>query len=204
MRTTLLNRWIKLFPSASVDRSLQIFDKLWQLYAQPTRRYHTITHIAASLATLDTYFPNADRVVELAIWFHDAIYIAGDPDNEQLSGIFSELCMTYLHEPQAVRNEVRQMIGCTKHHLGKTLNEKILCDIDLEPLSLSSNEYNHNTTKLRYEYRAYGDTIWHAGRLSFIDRLLERRAIFQTDGMHEWFEAKARDNLKRERELYTS
>jgi predicted metal-dependent HD superfamily phosphohydrolase len=204
MRTTLLNRWIKLFPNASLDRSLQIFDKLWQLYAQPTRRYHTIAHIAASLATLDKYFPNADRSVELAIWFHDAIYIAGDPDNELLSGSFSELCLTYLHEPQAVRAEVRQMIECTKHHIGQTQNEDILCDIDLEPLSLPSIEYDHNTAELRFEYRAYGDTIWHAGRLSFIDKLLERSAIFQTDGMREWFEANARGNLKRERKLYTS
>lgn len=204
MRKTLMNRWIKLFPNASLDRSLQIFDKLWQLYADPSRRYHAISHIAASLATLDEYFPDADRSVELAIWFHDAIYIAGDPDNELLSGILSELCLAYLHEPQEVRAEVKRMIECTKYHIGKTLNEKILCDIDLEPLSLPSNEYDRNTTELRYEYRAYGDAIWQVGRIRFIDRLLEQDAIFQVEGMREWFEAKTRANLKRERELYTT
>lgn len=202
MRTTLLNRWVKLFPHTSLDRSLQVFDTLWQLYGQSTRRYHGIAHIAASLKVRDRYFPNADRAVELAIWFHDAIYVAGDPDNEQLSGMLAEMCLTYLGEPAEVRAEVRKMIECTKHHIGHTHNEDILCDIDLEPLSLPSDEYSQNTAELRLEYRAYGDAIWHAGRLSFIDRLLERGAIFQTDGMREWLEAKARDNLKRERKLY--
>lgn len=202
MRTTLLNRWIKLFPQASLDRSLHVFDTLWRLYSQPIRRYHSIAHIAASLKVLDRHFPNADRAVELAIWFHDAIYIAGDPDNEHLTGMLAEMCLTYLGEPPELCAEVRQMIECTKYHIGSTQNEDILCDIDLEPLSLPSSQYDQNTAELRIEYCAYGDTIWHAGRLSFIDRLLERSAIFQTDGMREWFEANARANLKRERKLY--
>ena len=56
-------------------------------YSEPHRHYHTTAHIDACLAELDLAGDLAsDRgEVEVALWFHDAIYRSWRHDNEQRS-----------------------------------------------------------------------------------------------------------------------
>ena len=61
------------------------FQRLAAAYQAPTRHYHTLHHLANLLFRLDTVALQDRAVVELAVWFHDAVYNALKPDNEARS-----------------------------------------------------------------------------------------------------------------------
>ena len=65
------------------DRSL--CDALLARYSEPHRRYHTLQHLAECFAAFDEIADLAQHPadVELALWFHDAIYDTRRSDNEQ-------------------------------------------------------------------------------------------------------------------------
>ena len=67
------------------DRSL--YDALVARYSEPHRRYHTLQHLAECFAAFDEIAHLAEHPadVELALWFHDAIYDTRRSDNEQRS-----------------------------------------------------------------------------------------------------------------------
>ena len=94
----LMQRWVNLFPDASLDRTLHAWSDIKNRYGENHRHYHTLRHIAALLAARDNYFPESSRCIELAIWFHDLIYIPGDEHNELLSAHLCRFWLTYLGE----------------------------------------------------------------------------------------------------------
>ncbi len=68
-----------------VDAPPGLPEQLLSAYAEPHRHYHTQHHIAACLEALDAHRHCAERPeeVELAIWFHDAVYDTRRTDNEE-------------------------------------------------------------------------------------------------------------------------
>ncbi|MHC4378257.1 MAG: HD domain-containing protein, partial [Planctomycetota bacterium] len=64
-----------------------LFVTLAELYGAPDRHYHSGTHVAECLRALDAHRELAERPdeVELAIWFHDAIYDSRRGDNAEAS-----------------------------------------------------------------------------------------------------------------------
>ncbi len=67
--------------------SFSIFDKLKQVYTEPSRYYHTDKHIADCLIQLQTIRQQATHPaeIEVALWFHDAVYDTHRADNEEQS-----------------------------------------------------------------------------------------------------------------------
>jgi predicted metal-dependent HD superfamily phosphohydrolase len=61
--------------------------KLRDRYTHPGRRYHTLAHVRAVLATLDALQPEQPDLTALAAFFHDAVYDPTAPsgDNERAS-----------------------------------------------------------------------------------------------------------------------
>src|SRR5688500_725542 len=64
-----------------------VVDELLIRYAEPHRHYHTLEHVVACLKWLDRFREVAEHPeeVELALWYHDAIYVPGAGDNESRS-----------------------------------------------------------------------------------------------------------------------
>ena len=56
-------------------------------YAQPHRGYHDATHLDELIALAREHTPDLDEAEQLALLFHDAVYVPGAPrgDNERLS-----------------------------------------------------------------------------------------------------------------------
>lgn len=58
-------------------------------WSQPHRRHHDVEHLNDVLAAVDILAaggPSFDRdAVDLAVWFHDAVYEIGRDDNEEQS-----------------------------------------------------------------------------------------------------------------------
>jgi hypothetical protein len=65
---------------------LQAFDRIQHSYADPQRRFHTLSaHIRILLKLQKEYFADASLPVVLAIWFHDIFYLPGYGHSETVS-----------------------------------------------------------------------------------------------------------------------
>ena len=88
VRDRLLERWLDLckWIDAKGDVAYQgeLFYRLIYYYEQPGRYYHTLFHIKDCLVKFDEVKRLLEEpdVVELAIWFHDAIYEFWTKPNE--------------------------------------------------------------------------------------------------------------------------
>ena len=66
---------------------IPIGDRLLERYSEPGRHYHDARHVLACLQALDRYPGRIhnSNAIELAIWYHDAIYDPRASDNEARS-----------------------------------------------------------------------------------------------------------------------
>ena len=87
----MLDRWRALVARVTEtpghDAVRAVFDDLYTRYTAVDRRYHDIRHIDDCLQLFDTVRALASQpdAIELAIWFHDAIYDSHKSDNEASS-----------------------------------------------------------------------------------------------------------------------
>lgn len=172
-------------------------------YAEPHRSYHTLGHIEDCLAKLvDVSGLGADerRTLELAIWWHDAIYEPLRPDNEERSAELAQRDLAEAGEPPALVAEVGRLIRLTAGHevrQGDRLGE-ILVSIDLSVLGGSPAAYDRYAEAIRAEYAQAPEPLYRAGRAAILRRFLQAPAIFPDPQLRERYEASARSNITRE------
>ena len=96
-------------------------------YAEPHRHYHTMQHLDECFARLDEGRDLAERIyeVELALWFHDAVYGTRNQDNEEQSGEWARTAVEHAGLPASVGEGVYALILATKHD-AETARELIL------------------------------------------------------------------------------
>ncbi len=168
--------------------SSQAWKKLDARYATPARAYHGWTHIAAMLPDLDAAKtePNFDGVrfeaVELAVFFHDAIYDPRRSDNEAASAeLFAEEAGMQAVLGLEGIEYVRDMILATAAHgPSRDASTRLLLDFDLAVLGALPARYDLYVEGIRREYAHVSDAAWRLGRGSVLKRFLERESIFQT------------------------
>ena len=112
------------------------------LYDGLGRHYHRLDHVCACLAELEALVnPGACdvEVAALALIWHDAVYVPGDPDNEQLSGqLLMAVSRTRLGSVNiGVFERAYNAILVTQHHDGEAMGDHTIAavvDIDLSIL----------------------------------------------------------------------
>src|SRR5215471_11669866 len=100
------DRWQKLWQAAGAAGDASAwYQRLTHAYAEPQRHYHNQQHIAECLAEFDAARQLAKQpdAVELALWFHDAVYDPRAPDNEERSAALARECLQYSGVPQLVQ-----------------------------------------------------------------------------------------------------
>ncbi|WP_194373254.1 HD domain-containing protein [Streptomyces alkaliphilus] len=177
-------------------------------WGEPTRHYHTTAHLWAVLNRLDLLTGHAEDpvAVELAAWYHDAVYVPGAPDNEERSARLAEKELPLLGVPAERVAEVARLVRLTAGHRtdpGDT-NGEALCDADLGVLGGPPEEYARYTAAVRMEYAAVPAEEFRAGRAAVLRELLDLPLLYRTPyGAAHW-EATARYNLRAELELLTA
>lgn len=171
-------------------------------YADQRRTYHNWAHIEAMLAGLDAARDEAEFAdvrfdeVELAIWFHDAVYDPLAKDNEASSAALFEQAAAggQLDIDKIAR--VREMILATALHVpSDDPSTQLLLDLDLAVLGGDSQAYARYVRAVRQEYAAVPDDAWRAGRPAVLKRFLERPTIYQTTYFRDRLEVRARENI---------
>jgi predicted metal-dependent HD superfamily phosphohydrolase len=167
---------------------------LYNLYKN--RRYHNLYHIQDCLKLLDKHpVPDGDPVmVELALWFHDAINDPLGRDNEKDS---AKLARHYLNGLSPTRIEqVEALILATAHDsMLKDLNQKWIVDIDLAVLGKSRQDYQRYEEAIRAEYHMIPERLFRNGRRDILKAFLLRPSIYSTEVFKDFYEVQARENL---------
>jgi predicted metal-dependent HD superfamily phosphohydrolase len=193
-------RWSQLWRSASGHGDGgPWFDVLVARYAEPHRYYHSSRHIQECLSEFDpvrhlAFHPIA---VELALWFHDAIYDTHATENEEQSAALAEQCLADAGTGTDLRLSVRDLILVTKtHDASKHPDAPLLVDVDLSILGQPEDRFWEYESQIRQEYAWVSDVLFSARRAEILERFLARGRIYSTDWFFETLEKQARSNLQ--------
>jgi predicted metal-dependent HD superfamily phosphohydrolase len=196
-------RWQDLMARLGIDAkaAAPVLAELRALYGEAGRHYHTLDHIAALLLLLDAHGHDVtDRdAVELAIFFHDAIYDPARSDNEAASAALAGKWLTTLKLPVGLVAKVERYILATRHNAGGWLPDDVdlalLLDLDLSILAAERPVYAGYAKAIRREYAMLPDEVYRPGRKKVLSAFLARPQIYRTPALRALWEATARDNL---------
>ncbi|MFE2286703.1 hypothetical protein ACFXDJ_21355 [Streptomyces sp. NPDC059443] len=196
-------RWQATARAAGADRDPAPYaDRLLAAWAEPQRRYHTTAHLADVLARIDVLAPHAadPAAVELAAWFHDAVYRPDRSENEERSAALAERALPELGIDGARTAETARLVRLTVTHdpVPGDTNGEVLCDADLGVLAGAPDAYAAYAAAVRAEYAFVPDGAFREGRAAVLRQLLDLPRLFRTPyGAAHW-EAPARANLTAE------
>ncbi|MGO4459671.1 hypothetical protein AB4039_20585 [Streptomyces sp. M-16] len=177
-------------------------DRLLAAWAEPHRRYHTTAHLAHVLDRVDVLAPHAadPSAVELAAWFHDAVYRPDRSENEERSAALAERALVELGVDPARTAEVARLVRLTVTHdpAPGDSDGEVLCDADLAVLAGAPQAYAAYAAAVREEYAFVPDEAFRTGRAAVLRQLLALPRLFRTPHGAEHWEAPARDNLTAE------
>ena len=183
-----------------------IFAELAAYYGEPHRHYHTGVHINDCLSRMEQAAAELGRSdsVELAIWFHDAIYVSGAADNEaQSAEWFAGKADGVL--PPDLSRQVEDYIMSTTHREPPTdPGAQFVVDVDLSGLGMSPQMFKRDGDNIRKECAALSDAEFMRGQTRFLQSLLDRERIYLTDFFHNLCEAPARRNVGEILERYAA
>ncbi|MFO1432810.1 MAG: N-methyl-D-aspartate receptor NMDAR2C subunit [Candidatus Competibacteraceae bacterium] len=173
---------------------------LIERYSERHRAYHTLAHLEECLAQFDEAWELANHPadVELALWFHDAIYDPHRTDNEARSAAWAKASLLARGVSQMVAERVEALILATRHERSPTTPDAALVvDIDLAILSAPAARFDAYERQIRQEYAWVPEAVFRSHRRRFLEGLLERDRIYITDAFFERYEPQARRNIHR-------
>jgi predicted metal-dependent HD superfamily phosphohydrolase len=176
----------------------EVRDELLAAYATD-RGYHDTRHLVEVLDRVDELAVGGedfDRpAVELAAWFHDAVY-DGHEGAEERSASWALDALT----GRPVAEEVARLVRLTERHTpaDDDANGCALSDADLAILAAARERYAEYTADVRREYAHVPDDLFRAGRAAVLRELLAKATLFHTAHAREHWEARARANVEAE------
>lgn len=196
LRERWASTWRRLSPAVPPPA---LFADLETRYREPQRHYHTLQHLEECFAALDGVGPDvADRAaVELALWFHDAVYDVHRHDNEARSADLAAASLRDAGLPDALVAKVAALILATRDHVGADgdADAAALLDADLAILGTTPARFAEYERQIRAEYAHVPDDVFVPARRRILENFLRRPSLFATPALHARLEAPARLNL---------
>lgn len=198
LQASWLRGWAEVAPAAVADRAL--LSSLVTAYSEPQRRYHTTQHLTEVLSLFDRLRENAVRPgeVEVALWFHDAVYDIEAHDNERRSADWArEAVLGASGTPEGAKR-IESLVMATQHSAPPgTPDETLIVDVDLAILGAAPKRFAEYEAQVRAEYAQVPDAEFRLGRRRVLEAFLARPYIYGTPALQRAFEKSARENLRR-------
>jgi predicted metal-dependent HD superfamily phosphohydrolase len=169
-------------------------------YDEPQRAYHTLQHLHECLAWFEQMQPFAEHPaeVELALWFHDAVYDVHASDNEARSAAWAAEALRAAAAPADAAERVHALVMATCHHATPDgADAALLVDIDLAILGAEASRFAEYEAQIRREYAWVPEPTFREKRRAILASFQARPFIFSTRVMRDRLEAPARANLAR-------
>lgn len=176
----------------------ELMARLLKAYREPQRKYHTQQHLKECLILMreNVYSAVEPAEVEIALWFHDAIYNVKASDNEARS---AEWAISELKKADVVTDRIdriRDQILATRHAtLPQGQDQQLLVDIDLSILGAEPNRFEEYEQQVRQEYSYVPGFMFKRKRRQVLSEFLARNPIYTTPVLRRKFEEQARRNL---------
>ena len=183
--------------ASEVPRGL--FNQLVAAYSERHRSYHTLQHLRECLAQFEAASALARRPaeVELALWFHDAVYDPRARDNEERSADWATRSIRAADCDAAIAERVRSLVLATDGHAASDdPDTKVLLDVDLAILGAQPARFAEYGRQVRAEYAHVPEAAFRTRRSQVLTAFLARPRIYLTAPFHDAFEQRARANLQ--------
>jgi predicted metal-dependent HD superfamily phosphohydrolase len=178
-----------------------LFNQLVQAHSERHRHYHTLQHLRECLLHFDAASGLARRPaeVELAIWFHDAVYDPQRSDNEERSADWARASVIAAGCDAALAERVHALVMVTKTHEAPAEDgdAALLLDVDLAILGASPARFDEYERQVRAEYAHVPEAQFRERRAQVLRGFVERPRIYATPAFHDALEQRARENLAR-------
>ncbi|KXZ63913.1 hypothetical protein [Acinetobacter venetianus] len=190
--------WFELHQHYHFSEPQKIFNKLIAAYSEKQRAYHTVQHLYECLVLLESIRADLKDAysVELALWFHDAVYDPQAKDNELKS---AELFEQYLSQDLSidiVQKIKRWIIATQWHEVTDELDLQFLLDIDLAILAASPERFDEYEQQIQQEYAWVDPDVYSIKRKQVLAHFYQAEPLYQTQYFQKNFEQRAKGNLK--------
>jgi predicted metal-dependent HD superfamily phosphohydrolase len=196
----LVRSWQRAWATLGLNVPEGLMQRLLQAWAEPQRHYHTTQHLIECLALLEPELHSTQHPgeVELALWFHDAVYDPKAKDNEARSADWACQALAQAGAGEAVQQRVRALIMATCHDAEPVdPDARLLVDIDLAILGAEPARFAEYDAQVRAEYRWVPGWLYRRKRQQVLAGFLARPVIYGTARFQERFERAARENLSK-------
>jgi predicted metal-dependent HD superfamily phosphohydrolase len=204
---TDLTDWLRTWRGLGVEESSYVrnlYAEVLARYAEPHRHYHTQQHLKECFQQLPEIARLAEHPseVDLALWFHDAIYDTHATDNEKRSADWALDVCRNLNVNSESAERISKLIMFTRHAVEPIGSDaEVLVDIDLSILSAAPERFAEYETQVRAEYSWVPEELFREKRSDILREFLQRPHIYSTPVFRERYETRARANLERSIEL---
>lgn len=196
----LADRWSRVWHRLQLpEPAPSVFQQLHECYSDPARAYHTVDHLAECFTHLDSVWELAENpaAVELALWFHDAIYDTHASDNEARSADWARRVLMGAGAPDGLCQRIDTLILATRHD--GTPNNGDACltvDIDLAILGAAPARFDQYEKQIRQEYGWVDQSAFVEARAKILRRFATQPFIYRTEFFRNRLERQARTNLQ--------
>jgi len=182
-----------------VAENRETYAALCSAYGEKHRHYHTAQHITDCLEKLDSvlHLAQGPAEIEIALWFHDAIYDPYKSGNEENSADWACKFLTDNGADSARVERVRAHILATKHQVVVSDSDaQLLVDIDLSILGATETDYAVFEKNVREEYKWVPSLVFRNKRAEILQSFLARPQIYSFQFFRDRYERTARENLR--------
>ena len=196
-----------MHPDHDPDRALTLGSDLLQRWTEPHRRYHGTRHLvemfwaAGDFEEAELLTPRQAAVLNIASWYHDAIYEIGAADNEDRSAALAEQTLPALGLEPVDIAAIAGLVRATASHdlpAGPDPLPAAMHDADLAVFAAPEERFDEYCAQVREEYAAVPEATYRAGRSEILRNFSERQRLYATSLAHSEWEPAARANLARE------
>jgi predicted metal-dependent HD superfamily phosphohydrolase len=195
----LLDRWRRFWIAAGArGEPSGPWEDLAARYSELHRAYHTLHHIEHCLEEFDAVRGEAQDpvAVEMALWYHDAIYDPRRRDNEERSAVLAEQTAAAAGLAPALARRVGDLIRVSTHKKSASDPDgRIFADVDLAILGQPPDAFTEYERQVRREYAWVPEEDFRAGRARILEAFLDRFSVYGTPAFQEKYEKQARLNL---------
>lgn len=174
------------------------YERLEALFAEPHRHYHDARHVVECLGefSLARELAHEPVAVELAIWFHDAVYDVRATDNEERSAELARHWLEQSDSSLSIIESVEKLVLATKHHdTSLHIDAPLIVDVDLSILGQSGTRFQEYEIAVRREYEWVDEATFALRRSEILEGFLMRNRIYTVDSFFRRYEQQARKHL---------
>ncbi len=194
-------RWHEMWKElGAANPDPKLHGELIARYREPHRKYHTPRHLDECFEKLDDLRPFARHPaeIELALWFHDAIYNVRRKDNEERSADWARTSAAAAGVSADACERVYSLILTTRHKaVPDGTDAEILVDVDLSILGAAPERFDEYERQVRGEYAWVPEFVYRRERRAILKEFLARPRIFSSTHFRGRYEQQARSNIKR-------